>query len=392
MPVFDPAGVQRAIYFTGRTGGAVPELPMTAAGWEAAAREVMTPQAYAYVAGGAGSEHTVRANLAAFEKWRIVPRMLKEVGTRDFSTRVLGQELAFPLLAAPIGVMGLAHPDAETAASRATAKLGVTSIVSTAATYALEDVAAAAPGASRWFQLYWPRDMEVAESFVRRAERAGYSAIVVTLDTWSLGWRPRDLQLAHLPFLGGNGIANYLRDPVFRSKLRREPEESDAAFTEAVMLWAAIFGNAALSWSDIKRLHEWTTLPILLKGICHPDDARAALDAGAAGVIVSNHGGRQVDRSIAALDALPAVAAAIGGKASVLFDSGIRCGGDALIARALGAQAVLIGRPYVYGLAIGGEEGVAHVFRCLLADLDASLALAGHASAASLDGTALSAR
>jgi isopentenyl diphosphate isomerase/L-lactate dehydrogenase-like FMN-dependent dehydrogenase len=233
--------------------------------------------------------------------------------------------------------------------------------------------------------------MELAESFVRRAERAGYSAIVVTLDTWSLGWRPRDLQLAHLPFLGGNGIANYLRDPVFRSKLRREPEESEAAFTEAVMLWAATFGNAALSWSDIKRLHEWTTLPIVLKGICHPDDGRAALDAGAAGVIVSNHGGRQVDRAIAALDALPGVAAAVEGKASVLFDSGIRCGADALIALALGAQAVLIGRPYVYGLAIGGEEGVAHVFRCLLADLDASLALAGHASAASLDGTALSA-
>jgi isopentenyl diphosphate isomerase/L-lactate dehydrogenase-like FMN-dependent dehydrogenase len=362
---------------------------MTAVGWEAAAREVMTPQAYAYVAGGAGSEHTVRANLAAFERWRIVPRMLKEIGARDFTTRVLGQELAFPLLAAPVGVMGLAHPAAETAVSRATAKLGVTTIVSTAATYALEDVAAAAPGASRWFQLYWPKDMEVAESFVRRAERAGYSAIVVTLDTWALGWRPRDLQFAHLPFLGGNGIANYLRDPVFRSKLRREPEESEAAFTEAVMLWAATFGNAALGWSDIKRLHEWTTLPIVLKGICHPDDARAALDAGAAGVIVSNHGGRQVDRGIGALEALPGVAAAVGGKASVLFDSGIRCGADALIALALGAQAVLIGRPYVYGLALAGEEGVAHVFRCLLADLDASLALAGRRSVSSLDGTLL---
>jgi isopentenyl diphosphate isomerase/L-lactate dehydrogenase-like FMN-dependent dehydrogenase len=389
MPNFDPAGFQRAIYFAG-LGGAVPQLPMTAEGWEAAAREVMTPEAYAYVAGGAGSEHTMRANLAAFERRRVVPRMLREVGTRDFTTSVLGKKLAFPLLAAPIGVMALAHPDGELAVSRATAKLGVTAIVSTAGSRALEDVAAAAPDGSRWYQLYWPRDMEVAESFVRRAEIAGYEAIVVTLDTWSLGWRPRDLTLAHLPFLKGNGIANYLADPVFRSKLRREPEESEAAFTEAVMLWASIFGNPALRWEDLKRLREWTSLPIVLKGILHPDDARAALDAGVGGIVVSNHGGRQVDRSIAALDALPGVVAAVNGKASVLFDSGIRCGGDILVALALGAHAVLIGRPYVYGLALGGDEGVAHVFRCLLADLDASLALAGVTSVSALDSSLLS--
>jgi len=383
MPVFDPAGVGRAIYFAG-LGGAVPQLPMTFEGWESAAREVMAPEAFAYVAGGAGSEHTVRANVAAFERRRIVPRMLAGVGARDYTTTVLGKQLAWPLLAAPIGVMSLAHPDGELEAARGTAKAGVTSIVSTAASRALEDVAAAAPDGSRWFQLYWPRDMEVAESFVRRAALAGYDAIVVTLDTWSLGWRPRDLTFAHLPFLQGNGIANYLADPVFRSKLRREPEESDAAFTEATMLWATIFGNPALRWADIKRLREWTSLPILVKGILHPDDARAALEAGVDGIVVSNHGGRQVDRAIAALDALPGVVAAVAGKASILFDSGIRCGADALIALALGAQAVLIGRPYVYGLAIGGEEGVAHVFRCLMADLDASLALSGRGSIASL--------
>jgi isopentenyl diphosphate isomerase/L-lactate dehydrogenase-like FMN-dependent dehydrogenase len=360
---------------------------MTAAGWEAAAREVMTPEAFAYVAGGSGSEHTLRANLAAFERHAIVPRMLREVGPRDFSTTVLGKKMAFPLLAAPIGVMGLAHENAEAEAARAAAKLGLTAIVSTAATRALEDVAAAAPDGSRWFQLYWPKDMEIAESFVRRAEIAGYEAIVVTLDTWSLGWRPRDLALAHLPFLRGNGIANYLADPVFRSKLRREPEESEAAFTEAVMLWSAIFGNPMLRWSDLAKLREWTSLPVLVKGVCHPDDARAALDAGVDGIIVSNHGGRQVDRGIGALDALPGVAAAVRGKASVLFDSGIRCGADILIALALGAQAVLVGRPYVYGLALGGEEGVAHVFRCLLADLDASLALCGRQSVASLDAS-----
>jgi isopentenyl diphosphate isomerase/L-lactate dehydrogenase-like FMN-dependent dehydrogenase len=386
MPVFDPAGVQRAIYFNG-LGGNVPALPMTADGWEAAARELMTPEAFAYIAGGSGSEHTVRENIAAFDRYRVVPRMLREVGSRDFSTTVLGKKMAFPLLAAPIGVMGLAHEDAEASCARATAKLGITQVVSTAATRALEDVAAAAPDGSRWFQLYWPKDIDVAESFVRRAEIAGYDAIVVTLDTWSLGWRPRDLALAHLPFLRGNGIANYLADPAFRSKLRREPEESEAAFTEAVMLWSATFGNPGLRWSDLARVREWTSLPVLVKGVMHPDDARAALDAGVDGIVVSNHGGRQVDRGIAAIDALGPVAKAVGGKASVLFDSGIRCGADVLVALALGAQAVLVGRPYVYGLAIGGEEGVAHVFRCLLADLDASMALAGRQSVASLDAT-----
>jgi isopentenyl diphosphate isomerase/L-lactate dehydrogenase-like FMN-dependent dehydrogenase len=285
--------------------------------------------------------------------------------------------------------MSLAHEDGELAAARAATKLGITQIVSTAASRALEDVAAAAPDGSRWFQLYWPRDDEMAESFVRRAEIAGYEAIVVTLDTWTLGWRPRDLAFAHLPFLRGNGIANYLADPVFRAKLRREPEESEAAFTEAVVLWSTIFGNPALRWSDLRRLREWTSLPILVKGICHPDDALAALDEGVDGIIVSNHGGRQVDRGIAALDALPGVAAAVAGKASVLFDSGIRCGGDILVALALGAQAVLIGRPYVYGLALAGEDGVAHVFRCLLGDLDASMALAGNESVATLDATML---
>jgi len=388
MTKFDPAGVQRGIYFAG-TSGAVPTLPMTFAGWEAGAREVMAPEAFAYVAGGSGSEHTMRANLAAFDRRSVVPRMMREVGPRNFTTTLLGKTMPWPILAAPIGVMSLAHEDGELAAARAATKLGITQIVSTAASRALEDVAAAAPDGSRWFQLYWPRDDEMAESFVRRAEIAGYEAIVVTLDTWTLGWRPRDLAFAHLPFLRGNGIANYLADPVFRAKLRREPEESEAAFTEAVVLWSTIFGNPALRWSDLRRLREWTSLPILVKGICHPDDALAALDEGVDGIIVSNHGGRQVDRGIAALDALPGVAAAVAGKASVLFDSGIRCGGDILVALALGAQAVLIGRPYVYGLALAGEDGVAHVFRCLLGDLDASMALAGNESVATLDATML---
>jgi isopentenyl diphosphate isomerase/L-lactate dehydrogenase-like FMN-dependent dehydrogenase len=384
MPVFDATAVGRNVYAAGLAGRR-PELAMTCDGWEARASEVMSAEAYAYVAGGAGAEHTVRANLAAFAKWRIVPRMLRDVSVRDTSVRVAGTLFPFPVLTAPVGVMTLAHPDGELAVARATAELGLGSVVSTASSYSLEEIAAAAPGGTRWYQLYWPRDHALAESFVRRAEAAGYAAIVVTLDTFTIGWRPRDLQLAHLPFLRATGIANYLSDPVFRSKLRRAPEESQEALGEAVLLWGAIFGNPALTWDDLRRLRAWTKLPIVLKGICHPDDARAALDAGVDGIIVSNHGGRQIDRALPALDALPAVAAVARGKTSVLFDSGIRSGADVLVALALGAEAVLVGRPFVYGLALAGQAGVDHVLRCLLAEFETSLMLSGHASARLVD-------
>jgi lactate 2-monooxygenase len=388
MPVFEAAAVARDIYLAG-VAGVRPELPMTAHGWEARAREVMTPEAYAYVAGGAGGEHTVRANIAAFEKWRIVPRMLRDVSRRDVSVSVAGQQLSVPLMTAPVGVLTLAHPEGDLAVARACAGLGVTAIVSTASSYALEEVANAAPGASRWFQLYWPRDNDIAASLVGRAEAAGYRAIVVTLDTFALGWRPRDLELAHLPFLRATGIANYLADPAFRAKLRRPPEESVAAMGEAIALWSTLFGNPGLTWADLQRLRGWTSLPILLKGVCHPEDARAALDAGVDGILVSNHGGRQIDRALPALDALPAVAKVARGKASVLFDSGIRSGADVLVALALGAEAVLVGRPFVYGLALAGEAGVDHVLRCLIAEFETSLMLAGVASLAALEASAL---
>ena len=252
-------------------------------------------------------------------------------------------------------MLGHVHPDAERAVTRAAAALGIPSVLSTAASTSIEDVAAAAPEAHRWYQLYWPRDHELAESFVRRAEAAGNEAIVVTLDAWVLGWRPRDLQLAYLPFLRAEGIANYLSDPVFRSRLSDPPEESEEAMQLAALTCVELFGNPALSWPDIALLREWTTLPIVLKGICHPEDARAALDAGIDGVIVSNHGGRQVDGARAALDCLPDVVAAVDGRAPVLLDSGIRCGADVIIALALGAQAVLLGRPWVYGMALAGH-------------------------------------
>ncbi len=370
--------------YLGGLAGVRPELPMTADGLEAAAREALPAEAFSYVAGGASTERTVAANREAFARWRIVPRMLRGVTARDLSTTVVGTSMAAPVLTAPVGVLGLVHPDADLAVTRATAALGLTSVLSTLSSATMEDIAAAAPDAACWFQLYWPRDPELAESLVRRAETAGYQAIVVTVDTWSLGWRPRDLALAHLPFLHAKGIANYLSDPVFRARLTAPPEESPQAMQLAVRAWLEVFGNPALGWSDLSLLRQWTRLPILIKGICHPDDARAALDHGVDALVVSNHGGRQVDGARATLDCLPGVISAVDGRAPVLLDSGIRCGADVLIALALGAQAVLLGRPWVYGLGLAGQRGVTHVLRVLLADLDLTLALAGYASPSEL--------
>lgn len=375
--------VSREIYLGGLAGQR-PELPMTADGLEAAAQRVLPAEAFGYVAGGASTERTVAANREAFARWRIVPRMLRGITERDLSTTVLGTPMTAPVLTAPIGALGLVHPDADLAVTRAAAALGLTSVLSTVSSTTLEDVAAAAGDAGRWFQLYWPRDPELAESLVGRAEAAGYQAIVVTVDTWSLSWRPRDLQLAHLPMLRAKGLANYLSDPVFRTRLDAPPEESAQAMQQAVRTWMELFGNPALGWSDLSLLREWTHLPVLIKGICHPDDARTALDHGADGVVVSNHGGRQVDGARAALDCLPDVVAAVGGRAPVLLDSGIRCGADVLIALALGAHAVLLGRPWVYGLGLAGRSGVAHVLRAVLGDLDLMLALAGYSRPAEL--------
>lgn len=386
MPHF--GDLQREIYLRG-VAGERPDLPMTADGLEAAARAALSPEVFGYVAGGASTERTVAANREAFARWRIVPRMLRGITERDLSTTVLGTPMLAPILTAPIGALGQVHPDADLGVTRAAAALGLTSVLSTLSSVTLEEVATAAPDAGRWFQLYWPRDPEVAESLVRRAEAAGYQAIVVTVDTWSPGWRPRDLQLAYLPFLRAECIPNYLSDPVFRSRLDAPPEESAQAAQQAVRTWLELFGNPTLSWPDLSLLRSWTRLPILIKGICHPDDARAALDHGADGVVVSNHGGRQVDGARAALDCLPDVLAAVDGRAPVLCDSGIRCGADVLIALALGAQAVLLGRPWVYGLGLAGQRGVEHVLRAVLGDLDLTLALAGYASPAELDGASV---
>jgi lactate 2-monooxygenase len=381
-------GMQRQfeIYQMGLAGKKI-SVPIPLAQLEKKAAEVLPAQAYDYVAGGASGERTVRANLAAFDRWRIVPRMLRDVSERDLSVEVLGHKLPAPVLLAPVGVQGIIHAEAELATGRAAASLGIPFILSTVSSRTVEDVAQAMGGGPRWFQLYWGKDHELTGSMLRRAKRCGYSALVVTLDTAMLGWRERDLQHPYLPFLLGRGLANYFSDPVFRSRLS-DPVENDTA--AAIRLWAALFSNTALTWKDLEWLRGQTRMPILLKGILHPDDARRGLDCGVDGIIVSNHGGRQVDGALASLDALPAVAAVVQQKIPVLFDSGIRYGSDAIKALALGARAVLLGRPYIWGLAVAGEQGVRDVVQNFMADFDLTMGLSGYKSCRELDGSALS--
>jgi L-lactate dehydrogenase (cytochrome) len=383
-----PADFQLDIYERG-VRGELPAVPIIAEELRERAREALTPEAYGYVAGAAGGERTLAANLRAFERWQIVPRMLRDVSSRELAANVLGTDMAAPIMLAPVGVQSIVHRDGELAAARAAAELSLPFILSTASSHSLEDVAASMGGAARWYQLYWPRDRELAASFVSRAGAASYDAVVVTLDTWLLGWRPRDLANAYLPFLRGEGIANYTSDPVFRAALAAPPEED---MRPAIRHWAYQFANPFVTWEDLAWLREQTTLPIVLKGILHPDDARRAREAGVDALLVSNHGGRQVDNSIAALDALPDVRAAVGDELVVLFDSGIRSGADVFVALALGADAVCLGRPFVWGLGLAGQAGVEHVLRCLLAELDLTLALSGCTSIEEIERDSVSLR
>ena len=401
--------------FLGGLFGKKPTVPVHFDALEAEAHRVMSARAVDSIAGGAGLERTIRANREAFERWQIVPRALRDVSTRDLSVELYGDVLPAPVLLAPIGVLELAHPGADVAVARAAAAEGIPLIISSQASKPMEACAEVMGDRPRWFQLYWGTSDDLAASFIRRAEAIGCRALVLTVDTRIAGWRTRDLDNAYLPFLRGQGLAQYTSDPVFLESLKQplggqDPPPRKLSFeavrslvqllrshpggfwsnlrtrrpVDVVQRFIATFPNPALTWDRLAWLREQTTLPILLKGILHPDDARLAIEHGMDGIIVSNHGGRQVDGAIGALGALPDVVEAVDGRLPVLFDSGIRGGADVFKALALGARAVCVGRPYVYGLALAGTAGVQDVLRNLLADFDLTMGLAGCASIESI--------
>jgi len=372
MPHF--GDYQNEIYLQG-LAGVVPSLPMAFTDLEAKAATALSPSVWSYVAGGAGDERTQRANCEVFERWGLIPRMCVGAKERDLSIELFGMTLPTPAFMAPIGVIGLCAQDGhgDLATARAAARTGVPMVASTLSADPMEDVAAALGDTPGFFQLYTPNDRELAASLVHRAEGAGFKGIVVTLDTWVTGWRPRDLSTSNFPQLRGHCLANYTSDPVFRAGLQRSPEEDPQG---AVLRWVQVFGSA-LTWDDLTWLRSLTELPLLVKGICHPDDARRAKDGGVDGIYCSNHGGRQANGGLPALDCLPGVVEAADGL-PVLFDSGVRTGADVIKALALGATAVGVGRPYAYGLALGGIDGVVHVLRMMLAEADLIMAVDGY--------------
>ena len=399
---------QRDIYLQGLSGqrSRVPSDPLAL---ETAAKKQMSPEAYAYVAGGAGVELTVQRNRTAFGQWQIQPRMLRDVSQSDTGITLFGRRLPAPILLSPVGVLDLCHRDADLAVGRAAAKLGLPFIFSNQASVAMENVSQVMGEGPRWFQLYWSKSNELVASLVQRAEACGCEAIVVTLDTTMLGWRLRDLDLAYLPFLRGKGIAQYTSDPVFQAMLD-EPEEEGLVSPKRKITWQTLkaiyqllqnypepffknlrsgrplravrqfinlYTKPSLNWDDLPFLREHTNLPIILKGIHHPEDARRAIDAGVDGLIISNHGGRQVDGAVSTIEMLPSIKEAIGDQIPLLLDSGVRTGADVFKALALGANAICIGRPYAYGLALDGELGVATVLQNLWADFELTMRLSG---------------
>ncbi|KAH8665587.1 FMN-dependent dehydrogenase [Ilyonectria robusta] len=358
-------------------------------GLEEQAKKAMSPEGFNYVSGGAGEGSTMDANRLAFRQWKLIPRMMRPTLPRDLRVDLFGKTYESPFIMAPVGVQSAYHEDKETGLAAACAELSVPFTISTASTSTIEEIAAAVgPETPHWFQLYWPRDDDITASLLRRARDAGCSVLVVTLDTFTMAWRPRDLDIGFLPFPLGQGNAIGFSDPVFRQKFAERtgggtPEDK---VLEASQQWIAdVFSGQAHPWEDLALLRKHWDGPIVLKGIMSPDDARLALKFGMDGIVVSNHGGRQLDGAMASLEMLPEIVEAVGDKMTVLFDSGIRTGADAMKALCLGAKAVLVGRPVIYGLGIAGTKGAKHVLGGILADFDQSMGLAGVKTVQELD-------
>lgn len=373
------------IYRRGMLEGETPDLPASYEDLREAAHEAMRPEGVAYVHGGAGGDETFERG-QDFSAWRIVPRMLRGVETRDLSTEVLGREFAYPLALTPLGVQSLLHEEAEEGTAAAAADLDVPLVLSSLSSTKMETVAEAMGETPKWFQFYWSSDEDIARSFLSRAEAAGYDAIVVTVDAPILGWRERLIDQGYYPFLEGEGMANYFSDPAFRARLDETPEADPRAAVEEFL---EIFGDSSLTWEDLQFVHDNTDLPVVIKGVLDPRDAELAVDHGADGVGVSTHGGRQVDGSITAVEALPEVVDAVGDETTITFDSGVRRAKDAYKALALGADTAMLGRPYAYGLAAGGSDGVRFVLQNFLAELDLTMGLSGRRSVAEVDRDSL---
>lgn len=410
---------QKEIYLNG-FAGIKPKVNIDLKQLEKNAKRVMSREAFAYIAGGAGIGSTMISNREAFDACKIVPRMLRDVGVRNTSIELFGHKIPSPFLFSPIGVLEMAHREADLAVARAASELGIPYIFSNQASRSMEDCASVMGNSPRWFQIYWSKSNELVASFVNRAEKCGCKAIVVTLDTTMLGWRTQDLELAYLPFLEGKGIAQYTSDPVFLRMLEETDNAPDVkrkitlktirglismvnrypgnGFVKklrtgkpikAVRKFVSTYSNPCTTWEDLKFLRDQTRLPILLKGILHPDDARKAVDYGLDGIIVSNHGGRQVDGAIATFETLPKIIDAVQQKIPVLMDSGIRGGADAFKAIAMGAKAVCVGRPYVYGLALAGKDGAYEVLRNIMAEFELTMGLSGCTSIADINRNCL---
>ncbi|KAL3473495.1 FMN-dependent dehydrogenase [Aspergillus californicus] len=370
---------QAEIYGQGALMGLKPNVTTDPRLLEEQARKTLSSRSFNYVAGGAGEKATMDSNRLAFRQWKLIPKMLRKMDHQDLSVNIFGQEYPTPLIMAPVGVQGLFHPDKETGLAEACADVGVPYTLSTASSSSIEEVADASGDGKRWFQLYWPGDNDITLSVLKRAKENGYSVLVVTLDTWSLAWRPADLDSAFIPFLRGMGNQVGFSDSVFRAKFEKDTgSKVEDNLIEASKAWISnVLSTAPHTWDQVSFLRKHWDGPLVLKGIQHVDDAKSALEAGCDGLVVSNHGGRQLDGAIGSLEVLPEIVDAVGDKMTVLFDSGIRTGSDIIKALCLGAKAVMVGRPAIYGLSVDGKNGARSVLKSLQADLWQSMSLAG---------------